>query len=329
MLWYHSHALASKSKYIDTMLSTSMKEKDDKLITFPDISKTTWDEMMKFLECPIATRQMGATDVIKIAILYDKYEFTDGSKLCDQVLIDYFDSAEKQEQDLSLDIDVIIDSVVIALEANLEAAYRQGMRYIWKSMKSFTQTPYGRTMFTEDQIRKLVPALQHFRSSEYEDIRKYGGLGLLERVELPSFPQQFVSKGCSLYNNWLLQQCISHIELSGTHCNADGKFDINSCLSSFNYTSDRQARWDGEMMTFSIERQTSEEFDGWAIIRSTIVQNDEDGDPDYDTIVDKLCWVAPGSRNHFFPPRASNCWKSFDPLATGSPKIKFILNEEI
>eukprot|EP00579_Thalassiosira_antarctica_P032205 CAMPEP_0202003768 /NCGR_PEP_ID=MMETSP0905-20130828/9271_1 /ASSEMBLY_ACC=CAM_ASM_000554 /TAXON_ID=420261 /ORGANISM="Thalassiosira antarctica, Strain CCMP982" /LENGTH=125 /DNA_ID=CAMNT_0048560981 /DNA_START=9 /DNA_END=383 /DNA_ORIENTATION=- len=76
--WHHSQTLASKSKYIDAMLSTPMKEKDEYIISFPDIDPETWQKMMKYIENLVAARQMNARDALDVALFYDKYEFVEG-----------------------------------------------------------------------------------------------------------------------------------------------------------------------------------------------------------------------------------------------------------
>ena len=72
--------LASKSKYINTMLSTPMQEQGAHTITFPDITPKIWDSMMKFLDDPIAICKMNAKDILDVAIFYDKYVFEEGSE---------------------------------------------------------------------------------------------------------------------------------------------------------------------------------------------------------------------------------------------------------
>ena len=64
--WYYSQTLASKSKYIDTMLSTPMNESQTKTITFPDIQPNIWDKMMLFLDSPLAVRKMNTNDAVAI-----------------------------------------------------------------------------------------------------------------------------------------------------------------------------------------------------------------------------------------------------------------------
>ena len=67
---------------------------------------------MEFLDSPVAARRMKVSDVLKVAKFYDKYEFIEGTKLCDDVLLDYFRSSidQRQQNSLSLDVDLFIQS---------------------------------------------------------------------------------------------------------------------------------------------------------------------------------------------------------------------------
>jgi hypothetical protein len=47
--------------------------------------------MNKFLDDPLASRDMKIEDTKDLALLYDKYEFDLGCKLCDRVILDYLD----------------------------------------------------------------------------------------------------------------------------------------------------------------------------------------------------------------------------------------------
>ena len=157
--WYHSQALARKSKYIDSMLSTPMKEKDEKVITFPDITPDIWDDMMKFLDSPAAVLRMTPRDALKVATFYDKYEFVEGTKLCDLLLADYFRSLEKMEKDYSVDVNLYVESLVVAHKANLVKAVFAGISYIWGKMPILCTPPYACNMFTEKQMDTLIPIL--------------------------------------------------------------------------------------------------------------------------------------------------------------------------
>ena len=131
--WYHKPTLASKSKYIDTILATPMKESTDSVLSFPDITPHIWTKMLKFLDNPIAVREMTAKDAVEVATFYDKYEFVEGKKLCSYVMMDYLsdESLDKMEKSLSLDndvIDLIVNSVVVAHKANMEEVFKKGMK---------------------------------------------------------------------------------------------------------------------------------------------------------------------------------------------------------
>lgn len=71
-LMCRSLLLTNKSHYIDTMLSTPMREQETRTITFPDISPEIWKKMNHFLDDPLASRDIGIRDVLDVALLYDK-----------------------------------------------------------------------------------------------------------------------------------------------------------------------------------------------------------------------------------------------------------------
>ena len=78
---------------------------------------------------------MKASDALELAILYDKYEFVEGRELCSAVIVDYFElTTQFMEKKYTLDIDFIIDLVIVVHKANLEAAFKQGITYIWKKL---------------------------------------------------------------------------------------------------------------------------------------------------------------------------------------------------
>eukprot|EP00571_Detonula_confervacea_P004205 CAMPEP_0172315314 /NCGR_PEP_ID=MMETSP1058-20130122/24810_1 /TAXON_ID=83371 /ORGANISM="Detonula confervacea, Strain CCMP 353" /LENGTH=383 /DNA_ID=CAMNT_0013029369 /DNA_START=64 /DNA_END=1215 /DNA_ORIENTATION=- len=348
--WYHSITLTSKSRYIDAMLSSPMKEKEESTISFPDIDNGVWEEMMKFLESPVAIRRMKVEDALNVAKFYDKYEFEEGTILCDQVLGDYVKSAKHMETDLSLDVDLLVDAVVIAQEANLMDTLRRGLKYCWDKMH-ITDVPYGRTMFTEDHLKKLAPIFSDSFTPENKErigdgvawfngfyrpfsdtIRPFG-----LKLDQPDFPEAYVSKTTHWLEESLLHRCINGIVLSGAG-EADGPYDKDedefmSDQRCYIYKcSGMRMRWGGKIVTFSIQLCDK----GWAIMRqypaprnNGAAQNNqnEESDDDAEILVEKLCWVSPCSSNLHFPPL--NSWKSVDPLARGNPKIRYILNDEL
>ena len=68
---------------------------------------------------------------------------------------------------LSLNVDLLIEIIAVAKEANLFGTTKVGVRYVWKKIHS-RDTPYG-TMFTEDRMRKLAPVLLHAFAPEHRE----------------------------------------------------------------------------------------------------------------------------------------------------------------
>mmetsp|Transcript_21872 Transcript_21872/g.62733 ORF Transcript_21872/g.62733 Transcript_21872/m.62733 type:complete len:372 (+) Transcript_21872:140-1255(+) len=317
--WYHSQTLATKSKYIDALLAAPMKESESRTITFPDIAPETWELMVKFIDDPIACRSMKAEDVVKVAKFYDKYDFGGGRNLCDLILFDYFKSVRKDESVMVVpDVDFIVASVVLADEANLGKAFEEGMKFIWEIMNCM-YVPVGRTMFSEEHMKKLAPLLEKTTDAIYMCEKRlkcrYGDL------KSDTFPIAFV-KNCS---NWLTHHImcnfISRIKVSGSYCAVDG--DYEGRPPEFCANALRKVRWDGVLNNVSIELRTKEE--GWAIILKTIPPLDEEGEPDHDSIVETIAWKAPHSGNMPLPP--SKGWISAHPRARGELKLAYILKE--
>lgn len=319
--WYHSQTLATKSKYIDALLAAPMKESESRTITFPDISPETWELMMKFVDDPLVSRSMTAQDVAKVAKFYDKYEFTAGTNLCDAILAEHFKSIHedlcKRRTQVAPDVDFAVNSVVLAHGANLGKSYAEGMGFIWGALHD-TIAPFGRTMFSEDHLKKLAPLLEE--SSNETSARNFAN-----RYDLKSdtFPREFVNN-CS---NWLtmniMSRFISHIRVSGSTCKVDG--DYEGSPPGYFAVDERRVAWGGVPMNPYIECRTTEE--GWAIVLETIPPLDEDGDPDYDSIVKTVAWRAPHSGNMTFPP--SEGWVPVHALARGNIELTYVLKKEV
>ena len=317
--WYHSQTLATKSKYIDALLAAPMKESESRTITFPDISPETWDLMMKFVDDPLASRSMTAQDVAKVAKFYDKYEFTSGTSLCDAILAEYFKSIHKdlyqRKITVAPDVDFAVNSVVLAHEANLDEAYVEGMGFMWGAVNGVF-APFGRTMFLEDHMKKLAPLLEKTKGGISRDLAPYD-------LKSDAFPTDFV-KNCS---NWLtienMSRFISHIRVLGSTCKVDG--DYKGQPPAFRADDGRKVEWGGVMMHPLLECRTTEE--GWAIVLETIPPLDEDGEPDYDSIIETVAWRAPHSGNMTFPP--SEGWVPVHPLARGNIELTYVLKKEV
>ena len=146
-----------------------MQESVSRRISFPDINDDVWDQMMNFIEDPSVARKMGIEDVLQVALLYDKYEFGQGIKLCDTVLIDYFKSMESKERDLSIDVDELTSLLSLAMQANCFGALKEGVGYVWKKFHTsiFPQdTSFSPTMFAMSHLEELAPILLFAFSAE-------------------------------------------------------------------------------------------------------------------------------------------------------------------
>lgn len=155
---YHSQFMAMHSSYIDTMLANPMKESQSLQLSFPDLTPELWELMVKFLD-PTAVRSLSIEDAMKLAPAYDKYSFESGIKICDQVLSEMFHQDRDKYRDVkpSRDLDVLIDAFVLADDANLTDSCQHAEHYFRGALNSATR--YGRTIFSEAQIRKLVPLI--------------------------------------------------------------------------------------------------------------------------------------------------------------------------
>ena len=144
---------------------------------------------------------------------------------------------------------------------------------------------------------------------------------LHNQMDRSDFPKRFVEKSQRWLERDMLYRFVSHLELSGSTCTADGPFTLESpCGASFECG--RRVRWGDVQVKIFIRLRT----EGWAIVRETLPTLDEDGEPHYDSIIETACWVAPCSVNLPLPPTRG--WKSADPLAHGNPRIQYMLEEE-
>lgn len=82
---YHGAILANASEYIDTMLSTSMKEQETRSISFPDIEPEEWLKWTRYVLEPVGAAEMSPFDEDSVDVLrfYDKYQFRSGIRMFD------------------------------------------------------------------------------------------------------------------------------------------------------------------------------------------------------------------------------------------------------
>ena len=251
------------------------------------------------------------------------------------------------EKTFSIDIDLIIDLVIAAHKANIEGLFNDGMRYIFTKMESMN-TPYGRLMFTESQLEKLRPVLKYAKESGHAGyITRYFHRKIGVICEDEDFPKKYISLVQHQDDQNLLRHCISHIEVSGTTCNADGcyarcfgwdKYTPKAVFNEEGRERTRRWQWGGQQVSFRVQYWKPQHpddsnsidcFEGWSIVRRSPPTGpfDEEGEVDLGNVIKRKCWIAPNSTNRKYPPLKG--WVPCDPLARGNPTIKYILNDAI
>jgi hypothetical protein len=217
VFWHYSQVLASQSRYVDALLSAPLaaaatrkinnegKAANLTEITFPDISPSQWERMIKFLADPVATRNMSKEDAIELIIPYDKYDFTQGIRLCDEVLSSMFykDSEVFKEHMNDLDLlDRCVDVVVLSHEKNLKKTMENAKYCLYDIL--FDGYDPELVILTVDHVRKLVPVIASYNDDRSNTIH-YIHYNLQSTIEQrlgkkdidilsPMFPNFFVAQ---------------------------------------------------------------------------------------------------------------------------------------
>ena len=171
-------------------------------------------------------------------------------------------SIRNMEKTFSIDIDLIIDLVIAAHKANIEGLFNDGMRYILSKMESMN-TPYGSLMFTESQLEKLRPVLKYAKESGHAGYTtRYFHRKIGDICEDEDFPKKYISLVQHRDDQNLLRHCISHIEVSGTTCKADGcyagcfgwdKYKPKAVFNEEGRERTRRWQWGGQQVSFRVQ----------------------------------------------------------------------------
>lgn len=181
--WHFRTILASQSGYVDTLLSTSLPTDSDsnptqdyREITFPDITPSQWDRMIQFLIDPFALESMSVNDAIELAVLYDKYEFKTGIKICDDILckkavikvrklaVNTFNGIIKPFNSTNVhdpsDVDQCVQAIVLSERINLRKTFYWGRMWLFSIfVKLNSDGPVAGFPLTASQITQLVPTI--------------------------------------------------------------------------------------------------------------------------------------------------------------------------
>mmetsp|Transcript_2387 Transcript_2387/g.2759 ORF Transcript_2387/g.2759 Transcript_2387/m.2759 type:complete len:397 (+) Transcript_2387:149-1339(+) len=213
VFWHYSHILASQSRFVDALLSAplaaaavaSTNKEDDASntiteISFSDISPLQWKRMIHFVTDPVSALDMTIDDAMELIILYDKYDFHTGLKLCDKVLSSIFYKNEQEFKSHVMNnlelLDRCVHVVVLSHEKNLKTTLVNGMAWLHKI---FYWNYYAEcVILTVDYIRQLVPVIAFYSDDEnYENVQDAIKKRLSdESIDIlnPMFPDFFVSQ---------------------------------------------------------------------------------------------------------------------------------------
>jgi hypothetical protein len=119
--------------------------------------------MIKFLIDPVAARDMSKEDAIEVIIPYDKYDFSTGINLCDEVLSSIFyedwEAFKNQMNDLDL-LDRCYDVVVLSHEKNLKKTLENAKCWLYEILSKGYDPKI--MILTVDHIRKLGPVIESY-----------------------------------------------------------------------------------------------------------------------------------------------------------------------
>jgi len=293
--WHHRSILASQSGMVDTKLSTSVgvaseKKKEVSIkvtkISFPDISPSQWEKMIRFITDPVAIRDMTVDDAMGLVVLYDKYDFHTGLKLCDKVLSTIFYKNEQEFKSHVMNnlelLDRCVHVVVLSHEKNLKTTLVNGMAWLHKI---FYWNYYAEcVILTVDHIRQLVPVIACYSDDEnYENVqdaikKRLSG----ESIDIlnPLFPEYFVSQIQLIVSRNTSLKLVNQIKISNCGAPVAGIYNAHNDDSN-----------DGDTST----DLTKNEIGDWVILN-------EDGDT--------VFFICNGSRNEPLPPKTG--WKRID-----------------
>jgi len=232
------------------------------------------------------------------------------------------------EKASTLDLNLVIDLTLIAHKSNMSSVSESGASYLLGRLailpfpyRDVPSGPYTNIMFTEEQLKKVFPIVGRVGSRILNGSEQVNR-SLQAVFSEPGLAKDFVHGRRQQVRDYFIMRCISHIELSGTGSDSDGRFmktvAMEGSLSDTWFGGN--GNWGGKNVRFTIQKNTKDDSDeeiGWAILR-----DDVDGEEH-----PKTCWWAPCSENLPVPPLAG--WVPRDELATGNPTIKYILNESV
>jgi hypothetical protein len=259
---YHMYAdvLATQSDFVDTALSTEMKEKQTRTIHFQCESPALFDKAMLYLTDYQAAKNATAMDVLKVVGFYHMYQFHEGLAFADEKICERVEKAEKHclrccyDELRGLDhsfFEHSVEAIVVANKLGLEKSGKAAIEFINSAFALFDRWD-GPAHFTEE----IVSQLQAFLHNHYDSIN----LGLYldcdasrEEVASSLFPKYF----CQITQ-------ISSITLKDTGIKAiDGMYFFDKDRARWQDFAGRKFNIGGCRYKVYLSKMEAEDMDHW------------------------------------------------------------------
>jgi hypothetical protein len=329
---YHVYAqvYAKHSKFVDAALTLDMQEKQTKTIVFPDTSPKVFELAMHYLESPVSARRMGRFEVMTVLDFYDKYEFQEGLKLCDQVLVEFF-----RNQGLIQGMDSFVRAIVVAHQYQLKQSLAAGWSVfssvaLQPGIKRYDETPLGFSFghpepdTPENRCRRAMFSLEHIQHLQpfivsMADAKFLQGMGGVTREDLQSniFPMFFFQRA----SNILSGMALLSFTISGTQTAVDGNYVRDPYGYSYVFRQNEQkGRFQGLSGTMKVSKSSKPTGDWVIVIPPAFGRIREVAEvAEVDEAGALVLWKCPDSHGSVFPPCRN--WKPVHRLAIGTPKF--------
>ena len=347
VLFARSEIIRKKMKPIKSIVAESKREDSAAALYYlrlPFITVQVWDLMMIFLDFPAKQDGMTVQQALTLAPYYDAYGFTDGLDACDNAVKEYLESLPQQERDMSLNVGLLVKSLIAAFAAHLPRAYEVGIRYLKKKLLSKDYSSYGCLMFSRDHIQQLVPVIAQEVESD-ADFRKRFPFKTTASVNNDLFPGYYLNYAIGNQALEMVSQALTKLVVLGsegvTSTRSDGvisrcsslngvyrRHDGNGKLPQAHVCYERktQCEWNSRPVIFSIQLIPQK---GWFILArhldtcsSDTTTSDESSLKKGDGITGTVLWMSPQSHSTAFPPKTS--WKPLATSAQGDLHVEYV-----
>ncbi|CAB9520889.1 expressed unknown protein [Seminavis robusta] len=194
----------------DSQQSTSSSQHRE--VVLDEVTPHVFETALKYEMDSVAIRSMTPEDVLEVVDFYHKYEFHEGLRLCDAVVLEYFvQHLQHDHWTPPTNLDLLVDTAIMSYRLNLKNSKDYALRYL-QSKLHFQPSPFGPSMFTVDHIRLLHPLFRQGiltlvddnssnNDSNEKDPQKQPIRLTKEEIDSPLFPRFFVTmvahKQCS------------------------------------------------------------------------------------------------------------------------------------